>query len=121
MKTQRRSNQEGSLYEDHGAWYVRYREHGAKNPVAHRLASTEDYPKRSEVIPLKKEFMERVNRTANLPNAGVTIVDFFENVYLPAITGRLKRSTVKGYKDSWRCHIKDQVRGQGQGLPDGGW
>jgi hypothetical protein len=30
MKTQRRSNQEGSLYEDHGAWYVRYREHGAR-------------------------------------------------------------------------------------------
>ena len=112
MKTQRRSNQEGSLYEDHGAWYVRYREHGAKNPVAHRLASTEDYPKKAEVIPLKKEFMERVNRTANLSNAGITIVDFFEKVYLPAIAGRLKRSTVKGYKDSWRCHIKEQVKGR---------
>jgi hypothetical protein len=76
------------------------------------LASTGDYPKRSEVIPLKKEFMERVNRTANLPNVDVTIVKFFENAYLPAITGRLKRSTVKGYRDSWRCHIKDQVNGR---------
>jgi hypothetical protein len=76
------------------------------------LASKEDYPKRSEVIPLKKEFMEGVNRTANVPNAGATIVGFFEKVYLPAITGRLKRSTVKGYKDSWRCHIKDRVNGR---------
>ncbi len=121
MKTQRRSKQEGSLYEDHGAWYVRYREHGGKNPVAHRLASREDYPKRSEVIPLKKEFMERVNRTANLPNAGVTIVDFFENVYLPAITGRLKRSTVNRVQGFLALPYQRSSEGQGQGLPDGGW
>ena len=47
--------QQGSLYESHGAWYVRYREHGKKNPVAHRLASLTEYPKKSEVIPLKNE------------------------------------------------------------------
>jgi integrase len=112
MKTQRRRNQEGSLYEDHGAWYVRYREVGKKNPVAHRLASTEEYPKKAEVIPLKKKFMDRVNRTARFADAGIAIVDFFEEVYLPAITGRLKPLTVKGYKDSWRCHIEDRINGR---------
>ena len=112
MKTQRRSNQEGNLYTSHGAWYVRYREHGNTNPVAHRLASTEEYPKKSEVIPLKKKFMDRVNRTAHLADAGIAILDFFEEVYLPAITGRLKPSTVKGYKDSWRCHIRPRINGR---------
>src|SRR5947209_7366808 len=112
MKMQRRRNQEGSLYEDHGAWYVRYREIGKKNPVAHRLASTEEYRKKAEVIPLKRKFMDRVNRTAHFADAGISIVDFFEEVYLPAIKGRLKPSTVKGYKDSWRCHIKCLINGR---------
>jgi|SRR5579864_3081368 len=112
MKTQRRSNQDGNLYESHGAWYVRYREHGKTNPVAHRLASTDEYPKKSEVIPLKKKFMDRVNRTAHLADAGIAILDFFEEVYVPVITGRLKPSTVKGYKDSWRCHIKPRISGR---------
>ena len=112
MKTQRRSNQEGSLYISHGAWFVRYRENGNKNPVAHKLASTEEYPKRSEVIPLKKKFMEKVNRTAHLSDAGIEIESFFEDVYLPAIRGRLKPSTVKGYEDSWRCHIKSRISGR---------
>jgi|SRR6185312_8557639 len=112
MKIQRRRNQEGSLYKNHGAWFVRYRENGNKNPVAHRLASTQDYPKRTEVIPLKKKFMDRVNRTAHLADTGITIVTFFDDVYLPTITGRLKPSTIKGYKDSWRCHIKPRINGR---------
>jgi hypothetical protein len=100
------------LYQDHGAWYVRYREIGKKNPVAHRLTSTEEYPKKAEVIPLKKKCMDRVNRTAHFADAGIAIVDFFEEVYLPAIKGGLKPSTAKGYTDSWPCHIKDRVNGR---------
>jgi integrase len=76
------------------------------------LASKRDYPKKSEVTPLANEFMERVNRTAKSPNAGITIVEFFENVYIPAIRGKLARSTVKGYNDSWRCHIRNRVWGR---------
>ena len=92
-----------------------------KNPVAHRLASTEDYPKKSEVIPLKKEFMERVNRTANLPNAGITIVDFFENVYLPAITGEIGTVNREGVQGFLALSHQRSREGPGQGLPDGGW
>jgi len=47
--------QQGSLFQSHGAWYVRYREYGMKNPVAYRLASLAEYPKKAEVIPLKNE------------------------------------------------------------------
>jgi integrase len=104
--------QQGSLFKSHGAWYVRYREGGKNNPVAHRLASLTEYPKKSEVIPLKNEFMDRLNRIGFTSEAGVSIVDFVENVYFPAIEKRLAMSTVKGYKDSWRCHIKDRVKGR---------
>lgn len=111
--------QQGTVFESHGGWYVRWwekiqQEDGSFKWVhpSHRLASKRDYPKKFEVMPLAKEFMDRVNRTARSPNAGITIVEFFDDVYLRAITGKLARSTVKGYKDSWRCHIKDRVRGR---------
>jgi len=108
--------QQGSIFESHGSWYVRWWEKERqkdgffkwKHP-SHRLASKRDFPKKSEVKPLVKEFMDRVNRTARSSNAGIAIVDFFENVYILAITGKLADSTVKGYKDSWRCHIKNRV------------
>lgn len=107
MKTQ-----QGSLFESHGAWYVRYRENGNKNPTAQRLASVYEYPKKSEVIPLKNEFMDRLNRIGFTPEAGVSIVDFVEKSYFPTIERKLARSTVKGYKDAWRCHIKQRVKGR---------
>jgi integrase len=111
--------QQGTVFESHGSWYVRWwekvQQEDGSSKWAHpsrRLASKRDYPKKFEVMPLATEFMDRVNRTAKSPNAGITIVEFFENVYIPAITGKLARSTVKGYGDSWRCHIKDCVRGR---------
>jgi len=111
--------QQGSVFQSHGSWYVRWWEKIQQsdgsfkwNHPSHRLASKDDYPKKSEVIPLVKEFMDRVNRTAKSPKAGITIADFFENVYIPAVTGTLEYSTVKGYKDSWRCHIRSRVRGR---------
>ena len=111
--------QQGTVFESHGSWYVRWwekiqQEDGSSKWVhpSRRLASKRDFPKKSEVMPLATEFMDRVNRTAKSPSAGITIVEFFEKVYSPAITGKLARSTVKGYKDSWRCHIKDRVIGR---------
>ena len=88
----------------------------AVGPPPYRLASQEEYPRKKEVIPLKREFMDRVNRVAKSPGAGITIVDFFEQVYVPAITGKLARSTVKGYQDSWRCHIRERIRGRVRSL-----
>jgi hypothetical protein len=67
--------QQGSIFESHGSWYVRWwekvqQQDGSfkwKNP-SHRLASKRDFPKKSEVMPLFKEFMDRVNRTSRSSN-----------------------------------------------------
>jgi integrase len=111
-----RTQQEGSLFESHGAWYVRFREQVQQTDGsikwtqrAIRLASTADYPKKSEVIALKNEVMARLNKVGFTLEAGVSIVDFVENMYFPSIENRLKPSTVKGYKDAWHCHIEDRV------------
>jgi hypothetical protein len=83
-----------------------------KNPVAYRLASLAEYPKKAEVIPLKNEYMDRLNLIGFTYDAGVSIGDFVEKTYFPAIEKRLTKSSVKGYRDSWRCHIKDRMRGR---------
>jgi hypothetical protein len=73
---------------------------------------SEDYPKKSEVLALAAEKMATVNRTAKSSDPGVNVVDYFEKVFVPDITGKLACSTVKGYKDSWRCHIKSRIHGR---------
>jgi hypothetical protein len=75
-KSQRRvlMAQQGSLYADNGGWFVRYWEivrqpDGSlkrKHP-AHRLASVKDYPRKSEVIPLKNSFMEKLSTLFSQP------------------------------------------------------
>lgn len=108
--------QKGYLYQSHGAWYVRYRE-GVYRPDgsiasvqrSRRLASTREFPKKSEVVQLRDEFMAKLKRIGFTPEAGVSLVEFVENVHFPRIAGRLAASTVKGYREAWRCHLKQRV------------
>jgi len=108
--------QKGYLYQSHGAWYVRYRQQvyepdGSIASVqrSKRLASTREFPKKSEVVQLRNEFMAKLNRVGFTPEAGVSLVDFVENVYFPRIAERLAASTVRGYREAWRCHLRQRV------------
>jgi hypothetical protein len=56
------------------------------------LASTREFPKKSEVVQLRNEFMAKLNRVGFTPEAGVSLVDFVENVYFPRIAKRLAAS-----------------------------
>ncbi|HEV2326173.1 MAG TPA: site-specific integrase [Terracidiphilus sp.] len=110
--------QEGSLYADHGSWFVRYWEtvenadgtRTRKNP-AHRLASVKDYPKKSDVIPLKNQFMDRLNKIGFMPGAGVSLLDFVDKSFLPACERRLSGAGAKCYRDTWKCHLKPLATG----------
>jgi hypothetical protein len=97
----------------HGGWYVRYwetvrKEDGtlARRRRAHRLASVKDYPKKSEVIPLKNRFMESLNRIGFTPEAGILLVDFVDKTFLQACEKRLTGAGTKCYRDTWNCHLK---------------
>ena len=86
--------QQGSLCAENGSWFVRYWEivrqpDGSlkrKHP-AYRLASVKDYPRKSEVIPLKNRFMEKLSKIGFTPEAGVLIVDFVENTFFLPVRG----------------------------------
>ena len=108
--------QQGQVFKRHGAWFVRYWEKvrqkdgtlKREQPTV-RLCSATDYPKKSEVLPLAAEYMARVNKLASSEHAGITIADFVDRVYFSAVTGDLADSTVKGYRDAWRCHLKSRI------------
>ena len=110
--------QQGSLYAQHGSWFVRYWEL-VRQPdgtvkrahPAHRLASVKDYPKKSDVIPLKNRFMERLNKIGFTPEAGVSLVDFAEKTFFPAGEKRLSGGGIKCYRDAWKSHIRQHVIG----------
>lgn len=112
------AQQQVKVVKNHGAWYMRISETIVEGGVTKRkqpwkwLAGVEDYPKKSEVLPLAQDVVARANRAAKSNNPSVSIVDYFENVYLPAAQGKIAASTLKGYKDSWRCHIKERVHGR---------
>jgi integrase len=110
--------QQGSLYMHHGSWYVRYwvtvtNADGSvtrKNP-AQRLASVKDYPKRSEIIPLKNRFIDGLRAVGFVPEAGISLDDFVERTFLPACEKRLSGAGVKCYRDTWKCHLKAPAAG----------
>jgi integrase len=39
----------------------------------------------------------------------MTVADFIEGHYLPHVEATLRRSTLKDYKDVFRCHVKDRL------------
>jgi site-specific recombinase XerD len=41
--------------------------------------------------------------------AGVTLREYVENVYFPALDAYARPSTIKGYRDIWRVHLSKRV------------
>jgi len=109
--------QKGHLYQNHGAWFVRYREcvkddDGAitRRKKTHRLASLHDYPTESEIEPLRADLMLRVN-SGKVTSSCVTLAEFVEKVYLPFIREEKRASTYKSYLEIWKRHVRDRVGG----------
>src|SRR6266566_2067367 len=107
--------QDGCLYVDHAAWFVKYRvrvrqEDGSikLRQRAKMLGRVADYPRESDILPLKIEFMQRLNAGGFTPDSNMSLRDFVDKVYLPYIE-ELRASTKKGYREIWNNHISDRV------------
>lgn len=107
--------QDGCLYADNGAWFVKYRvqlrqEDGSikLKQRAKMLGRVADYPHESHIMPLKIEFMQRLNAGKFTPESSMDLKEFVEKVYLPYIE-ELRASTKKGYREIWNNHISDRV------------
>lgn len=108
--------QKGHLYEDHGAWFVRYRleVRGADGStkvqrVTERLGDLESIPTKTEAEVLRLALMQRVNSGQNSPHPSMTLAEFVEQFYLPWVKDELRASTHKGYRDIWDLYFAGRV------------
>jgi|HubBroStandDraft_1064217.scaffolds.fasta_scaffold37838_3 hypothetical protein len=107
--------QEGYLFEHHGAWFVRYRERVQREngsiklcQRAKMLGRVKDYPRASHIKPVLFEFMQRLNAGRSLPESNMALSEFVETVFVPYIQEK-RASTRKGYAEIWQNHIRDRV------------
>jgi integrase len=116
------THQLGRIYEASGKFYVQYRVvvNGKRVQRSHFLCVKGPKRYRSETDPsvkrLRDEHMLGVNaqQAEQSPNRDMRVVDFWEQVYLPyceeivQLTGKPRKtpSTVRGYKQIWRQHLK---------------
>jgi hypothetical protein len=123
--------QNGYLCEASGAFFVRYYVRqivdGKVQRVqsSHRLCEKNDkyYALNAKAVKLlRNEFMQTVNQNQQRPSlqqADMDIVTFWEQHYLPyceqvlPLTGkpRKKPSTIRGYRQIWKQHLKAHFSG----------
>ena len=115
MKTDLRY-QNGSLYQHHGAWYVRYRQRISKedgssilNHASKHLGRSKDFRNISDVELCRASFMQTVNRDRLSANSRITLTAFVEGAYLPWTKEERRASTSKGHHQIWINHIRDHV------------
>ena len=106
----------GHLYEDHGAWFVRFRlgirqANGSvkMQRTAERLGSVEDFATKADVEAVRMAFMQKVNGAQTSPHPSMTLSEFSEQFYLPWVERELRASTYKGYRDIWNLYLSERV------------
>jgi len=95
--------QRGTKVRKHGAWHVRYYADGKQ--ISKRLCDGDLSEKRAELE--FRKFMAEKNAPGHIEAPEMTIVKFWDDVYLPFITENLKFGTVYGYKSVWNEHLKN--------------
>jgi integrase len=110
--------QQGQIFRRNGSWYVRfYRDEfqdGApvRRRVCERLARySDDYRSKKDVAPLVAQILSPVNSGDAQPESSLTLAEFVDKRYLPARAKKLRPSTINGYRDIFKNHIKTSVGG----------
>lgn len=104
--------QHGYLYENHGAWFVRYRhtdESGNVVYTAEHLGRCKDFFGIAEVEQCRAEFMQTINRDRLNANLRLTLAAFLEGAYLPWTKEERRASTSKGHHEIWRNYLRERV------------
>ncbi len=105
--------QRGSIQKRHGAWHVVYRVdeiidgQPVRKQVTRRLAAVcDDYRSEKDVRPLADEHLRPMNLGALTPEGSLTVSDFAQKFFLPAVTAKKKPSTAKFYTDLLNNHLE---------------
>jgi integrase len=97
-------------------WYLRYfdtRVMGGEVKrvrIAKQLAPVTGITK-AKARELARPIMAQINQPRHAPETAVSLTDFVERVYLPRMEQQKRPSTVKGYCDIWKNHLKARSAG----------
>lgn len=107
-------HQRGHIFEAHGAFHVRYYTvaDGVRKQKSRKLCDKDratgcGSPSAKAVRQLCEDFMRTVNTEAPPEPSALSVVAFWDTIYLPFIEQNLKHSTVWGYKQVWNQHLKN--------------
>jgi integrase len=105
--------QRGSILKRHGAWHLVYRVdeiidgQPVRKQKTHRLAAVcDDYRTKKDVQTLAEDHLRPLNLGALTPEGSLTVSDFAQKYFLPAVTARKKPSTAKFYTDLVDNHLE---------------
>lgn len=108
--------QKGYLYEEHGAWYVRYRQRVPQEDgssklkhISKRLGRSKDFSNICAVERCRASFMQIVNQDRLNANSRITLTTFVEGLYLPWTKEERRASTSTGHRQIWINHLRDRV------------
>ncbi len=97
-------HQRGNLLKKNGSWHCRYYDAAGQHSTV--LGRLSNFPTKNSIRPHFEKFMVEVNQTM-LASDDPLFTPFVEQTYLPSL--RLEKSTVRGYYDIWRIHVRERV------------
>src|ERR1700678_2258559 len=108
--------QRGQIFKRRKSWFVRFYDqqitsNGPRTVrVCKKLGDVDEvHRKKSDVIALADRILSPLNAGVLTAESSMTVADFIEGHYLPHVEATLRRSTLKDYKDVFRCHVKDRL------------
>jgi hypothetical protein len=108
--------QRGEIKRIGRTWYLRfYRDELHQGQLKRRrvwrkLARCGDsYRSAKGLRPLAAKILGSVDSGRLEAEAGMLLSEFVEEIYFPHTDSQLRPSTVKGYRDIWRSHIKGRL------------
>lgn len=115
----RKRQQNGNVFQARGNWYVRYFEDRVidgqlrHDRIARQIGPVTTRGKRPprEIENEAREIVAAATATNTNPERVLTIGEFVEHVYFPHIKQYKRPSTLRGYRDMWKNHVKARCTG----------
>jgi integrase len=112
-----RQHQRGHIFLKGATWYLRYRQYeigsdGKEHLIqrCHKLAvNAGRFRSKRAVKTLADEFLAPLNNGTVTSESAMSVVEFWDDRYLPFITAQKRPSTVNGYRNMWKRYLKDRL------------
>jgi integrase len=110
--------QTGHVFHKGKSWFVRYCDDVMQpdRTIVRKLLCKKldveyggEYRTKKSVKPFAEKILAPINQGLVTVQSTMRIADFIEKEHLPKIEERRRASTLKGYKDVWRLHLKGRI------------